>query len=215
MLAFNNLGNGTDGSALGIGGCPFNMDKLQKDYVDGAITPTKIINFGSGGPTTEVKMDVTALGDANGDQILEVLAVSGFFETATLNLRVSNLHRMGGPKASRVWVVIPNNIVVPKLVQKLCQGANDKITISSLANIDGGGTKDQLRIVQTAEFFTCFIEFVDPISYGFLTVFAFSYVKVKLTQVDIKQISESGKNVDAGKYVYEYDFNAGSGAKGA
>lgn len=217
MTALRHYISGTDGSTPGIGGCPFDMDKLQKDYVEGSITPTKIINFGGteSGLTTDVKMDVTALGDCNGEQILDVLACSGFYETSTLNFRLPNLHKPGAARASDVWVVIPDNVVVPKLVQKLHQGAIDKIKISSLAYIDAGGPKDQPRIVQTVEYSTCFMKFVDPMSYGFLTVFSFSFVKVKMTQVDIKQISEGGKNVDAGTYVYEFDYNAASGAKGA
>ncbi|MDO4975026.1 MAG: hypothetical protein Q4E61_01715, partial [Alphaproteobacteria bacterium] len=99
--------------------------------------------------------------------------------------------------------------------QKIADSAIDKIKISSLAYIDAGGPKDQPRIIQTVEYSTCFMKFVDPMSYGFLTVFAFSFVKVKMTQVDIKQISEGGKNVDAGTYVYEFDYNSASGAKGA
>ena len=215
MAVLRHYISGTDGTVPGIGGCPFDMDRLQKDYVEGSITPTKIINFGASGLTTEVSIDVTPLGDCNGDQVLDVLACSGFFETSTLNFRVPNLHKPGAARASDVWVVIPDNIVVPKLVQKLHQGAIDKINISSLAYIDANGDKDQPKIVQTVEYSTCFIKFVDPMSYGFLTVFSFSFVKVKITQSDVKQISAGGKHDIGGTYVYEFDYNGASGAKGA
>lgn len=218
MTALRHYISGTDGSTPGIGGCPFDMDRLQKDYVEGSVTPTKIINFGAkkGEPLgTDIEMDVTALGDCNGEQVLDVLACSGFYETSTLNFRLPNLHKPGAARASDVWVVIPDNIIVPKLVQKLHQGAIDKIRISSLAFIDTGAAKDQPRIVQSIEYSSCFVKFVDPMSYGFLTVFSFSFVKVKMTQVDITQVSENGTNKPSGNYVYEFDYYAASGAKGA
>jgi hypothetical protein len=42
MTALKHYGVGVDGANIGIGGCPFNMEKIQKDYIDGASTPTKI-----------------------------------------------------------------------------------------------------------------------------------------------------------------------------
>ncbi|MDR1391550.1 MAG: hypothetical protein LBI95_04305 [Holosporales bacterium] len=208
--------SGADGSIPGIGGCPFDMDRLQRDYVSGGLTPTKIINFGGkeGGLETDISMELTPLDACTGEQILDVLGCSGFYETSTLNFRISNLHKPGSARASDVWVAIPDNIVVPKLVQKLHQGAIDKIRISSLAYLDKGA-KDQPRIVQSAEYTTCFVKFVDPLSYGLLSVFSFSFVKVKITQVDIKQISESGTNGESGRYVYEFDYNQASGGTGA
>ena len=189
------------------------MDRLQKDYISGALVPSKIIHFSD--LTTDVSMDVTALGDYNGTQILDVLAWSGFFAVPTLNFRVSNLHRPGAAYGSDVWVVIPDNIVVPKLVQKLYQGGIDKISIMTYDYIDAGGETDQARITQVIEYTSCFLKFVDPMSYGLLTLFCFSYVKVKMIQVDIRQVSQGGKNENAGQFVYEFDFTTASGKKSA
>ncbi|MDR0942244.1 MAG: hypothetical protein LBM19_01335 [Holosporales bacterium] len=211
MTALRHYISGTDGTTPGIGGCPFDMDKLQRDYVDGAITPAKIIHLD--GITSDISMDVMPLDAYNGQDVLDVLACSGFFETSTLSFRIPNLQKPGAARASDVWVAIPDNIVVPKLVQKLHQGAVDRIVISSLAFLDGGGDADKPRIVQAMEYTSCFIKCVDPTSYGYLTVFSFSFVKVKITQVDIKQFSASGANVETGRYVYEFDYNNSSGKK--
>ena len=215
MTALRHYISGTDGTIPGIGGCPFDMDRLQKDYVDGAITPTKVINFGAKEASdplgTNVDMNLEKLGEngtCDGKQILDVLACSGFYETSTLNFRVPNLHKPGAARASDVWVVIPDNIVVPKLVQKLHQGGVDKIVIASLAFL--GAENDKPSVVQEVEYTTCFIKFVDPMSYGFLTVFSFSFVRMKITQKDIKQLSNEGKNGEAGNYIYEFDYNGAS-----
>ena len=215
MTALRHYISGTDGTIPGIGGCPFDMDRLQKDYVDGAITPTKVINFGAKEASdplgTNVDMNLEKLGEngtCDGKQILDVLACSGFYETSTLNFRVPNLHKPGAARASDVWVVIPDNIVVPKLVQKLHQGGVDKIVIASLAFL--GAENDKPSVVQEVEYTTCFIKFVDPMSYGFLTVFSFAFVRMKITQKDIKQLSNEGKNGEAGNYIYEFDYNGAS-----
>lgn len=205
---------GTDGTISGIGGCPFNMDALQRDYVEGSITPTKIINFGKSGPgalTTDVNMAVEKEVDGvDGKQVLDVLAVSGFFETSTLNFRIPNLHKPGSARASDVWVVIPDNIVVPQLIRKLHQGAVDEINIATLYYVNNADTEAP-KIVQNYKFKTCFIKCVDPNSYGFLTVFSFSYVWVSITQIDISQTSTGGKNIKTGKYVYAFDYSKSEG----
>ncbi|MBR1479941.1 MAG: hypothetical protein IJ599_03545 [Alphaproteobacteria bacterium] len=215
MTALRHYISGTDGTIPGIGGCPFDMDRLQKDYVDGSITPTKIINFGAKEASdplgTNVDMNLEKLGEngsCDGKQILDVLACSGFYETSTLNFRVPNLHKPGAARASDVWVVVPDNIVVPKLVQKLHQGGVDKIVIASLAFL--GAENDKPSVVQEVEYTTCFIKFVDPMSYGFLSVFSFSFIRMKITQKDIKQLSNEGKNGEAGNYIYEFDYNGAS-----
>ena len=141
------------------------------------------------------------------------MACSGYYETSTLNFRVPNLHKPGAARASDVWVVIPQNIVVPKLVKKLHQGAVDGIWISTLSFLNAGD-EDKPKITQVHEYTSCFIKFVDSLSYGALAVFAFSYVKLKITQQDFKQISASGANAQGGQYVYEFDYNAALGKKG-
>ena len=206
--------SGTDGTVPGIGGCPFDMDRLQRDYVDGTITPSRIIHFTGDELNTDVKMALNPLGEygKDGDEILDVIACSGFYETSTLNFRVPNLHKPGAARASDVWVVIPQNIIVPKLIKKLHQGAIDGIYIATLSFLNAGD-EDKPKVVQVHDYTSCFIKFVDSLSYGALALFAFSFVKLKITQHDYKQISEKGENKVGGQYVYEFDYNAAIGKK--
>ena len=224
MTVLRSYGTGTDGTIPGIGGCPFDMDRLQKDYVDGSITPTKIIHFGatSDGEQlstgVEIALDQGDVGTTtmNGKQVLDVLACSSYYESSTLNFRVSQLQKPGAARASDVWVAVPNNIVIPALVQKLHQGAIDKITIASLAFLktDAAGVQKP-TIVQTHEYGSCYIKMVDSLSYGFLSVFAFSYAKVRITQLDYDSNSNGGTHIKKGSYVYVYDYNGAAGQSNA
>ena len=212
MAELRSYGAGYDGTVTGIGGCPFDMDRLQKEYVGGSITPTKMVCFGET-LLTQCNIDVTpeaSVLNSDGKNSLDLLASSSYFETSALSVRTPNVHRPGSARASDFWGVIPDNIVVPKLVQKLHQGAIDRIVVCSMAFVDTGGA-DKPKVVQTTEYTTCFMKFVDPMSYGYLTVFSFSFVKVKITQVDVLQASSGGKNAEAGRYVYEFDYEKGSG----
>ena len=207
--------SGTDGTVPGIGGCPFDMDRLQNDYINGAITPSRIIHFTGDELKTDVKMSLSPLNEYGKEdhEILDVIACSGFYETSTLNFRVPNLHKPGAARASDVWVAIPQNIIVPQLVKKLHQGAIEGIYIASLSFLNAGN-EDKPLITQVHDFTSCFIKFVDSLSYGALAVFSFSFVKLKITQYDYKQISEKGANSLGGQYVYEFDYNAALGKKG-
>ena len=207
--------SGIDGTIPGIGGCPFDMDRLQNDYVNGAITPNRIIHFTGDELKTDVKMSLSPLNDyGNKDhEVLDVIACSGFYETSTLNFRIPNLHKPGAARASDVWVVIPQNIIVPQLAKKLHQGAVDSIYIATLSFLNSGD-EDKPQVTQVHDYTSCFIKFVDSLSYGALAVFAFSFVKLKITQHDYKQISEKGANGAGGQYVYEFDYNAALGKKG-
>lgn len=213
---FRQLGIGYDGTVPGIGGCPFDMNQIQQNYVNGTITPTKIIQFNAGALTTEVSMQLTPLDDYKGEQVLDVLACSGFYESSTSSLRIPNLHKPGGARASDVWVAIPDNIVVPKLVQKLHQGALDRITISTLDFLDTGQGEDKPKIVQVHDYQTCFVKFVDPVSYGNLAVFSFSFSHVRIVQTDYKQLNDQGgSHGQGGRFVYEFDYNAALGKIGS
>lgn len=203
--------SGTDGTVPGIGGCPFDMALLQHNYQNGSITPSQIINFGgSGGLTTGVSMQVNVLDIYNGEEILDVIACAGYQESSAVNYRVPNLHRPGAARASDVWVVIPQNIVVPKLIKKLHEGAVDQIWIASLAFLETG-SEPKPTIVNVHDYTSCFIKFVDALSYAALAVFAFSFTKVKITQVDYLQISSGGANAKTGQYVYEFNYNSAQG----
>lgn len=214
MSALRHYITGTDGTTPGLAGCPFNMDKVQKDYVDGSITATKIINFGETENkkqlSTNIDIECTPLGSSNGKQILDVVAYSGFYETSTLNFRTPNLHKPGAARASDVWVAIPDNIIVPHLIQKLHQGAIDHINIGTLAFIENDTGRDIPTVVQSIEYDHCFVKCVDPLSYGELTVFSFSFVKVTIRSKDVNQISGMGKNdfTETGTYVYEINYNS-------
>ena len=216
MTILRSYATGTDGTIPGIGGCPFDMDRLQKDYVDGAITPTKIINFGAnaaGQPlATEISMDVVPLQSCDGKQCLDVLACSGFYEVSTLNFRVSNLHRPGAARASDVWVAVPDNIIIPQLMQRLHQGAVEKIVIGSLAMLGPNGDKDLPTVVQTHEYEVCYIKFVDSLSYGNLSVFSFSFKSVMITQVDYTHVSTNGVITKGGQRSYNFNYNNATGA---
>ncbi len=199
-------GVGYDGTTPGIGGCPFEMDRLQKEFIEGSVTPTKIISFGPGMETG----CTTSVDGGFGVETLDLLANSCYFESATSSLRNPGLIKPGSARASDFWGVIPGNVVVPKLVQKLHQGAIDKVIVYSLAFINRE-PPDMPFVVQTVIYESCFVKFVDPVSYGFLTVFSFAFAKVTIEHNDVAQISAGGKNAPNGKYVYVFDYNANSG----
>ena len=191
-------GVGYDGTVTGIGQCPFDMDRLQKEYSEGSESSTKKIDFGAG------------LEDGSGKSEVPLLANSCFFETATSSLRNTNLIKPGSAKASDFWGVISDSVIVPKLVQKLHEGAVDKIIVSSWMSIGNEGAE----VVQTFTYDTCFMKLVDPVSYGFLTLFSFAFSRVTINQSDIEQTSNGGVHARAGQYVYVFDYTAGSGAAG-
>lgn len=212
-MSMRSYAAGYDATIKGIGGCPFDMNILQQNYVEGAITPTRIIHFA--GLTTSVNISVSAMDNvpnSDGKDSIDLLAGSSFFESSVLNFRLPNLHKPGSARASDFWGVIPTNKVSPQLIQKLHQGGVDRIVVSALALIDGGTAGDKARVVQTVEYTSCFLKMVDMTSYGFLTLFAFSFVKMKITQHDVKPLSASGANTaDHGVYVYEFNYNSGEG----
>jgi hypothetical protein len=208
---------GFDGTAAGAGGIPFDMERLQREYTEGSITPSKIINFGAtdtGQPmSTDCSIEVTpmdSVANADGKQSVDLLACSGHFESPVLNFRAVNLHKPGSARASDVWCVIPTGLISPVLVKKLHQGGIDRVVISSLAFIQSSDT-DKPTVVQTVEYATCFMKYTDVISYGFLTLFAFAFVAVKITQKCVAPHSKNGANAVAGgtgNYVYEFDYSA-------
>ena len=203
---------GLDATIPGIGGCPFNMDKLQESYVEGMGTPNRIIKFTS--LDTGINMSVEKFESSgceiDGNNILDVVACSGFFESHTLNFGVSNLQKLGAAKSSDVWVAIPQNIVVPQLVQMLHCGALKTIAIAQLAYIAQNTPENKPTVIQLLDFEDCFIKFIDPISYGRLAVFAFSFGKLVITQIDINPNAENNngnQQTTTGRRVYEINYN--------
>lgn len=190
-------GVGYDATIPGIGKCPFDMDRLQRGYVEGSESSPKKIGFGAG------------FEDGLGAKEVPLLANSCYFESSTSSLRNPGLIKPANAKASDFWGVIADSIITPKLVQKLHQGAIDEIIVNSYMSI---GSDEEPKPVQVVTYSSCFIKLVDPISYGFLTLFAFSFAKVTLNQADVQQTSSGGENQIMGQYVYEFDYNANMGS---
>jgi hypothetical protein len=208
----------------GVDGIPFDMHLIQKQYLDGSMTPTKIISFGAtanGEPmSTGCDMDLTPLaGVANtdGKQITDLVAISGYFETSTLNFRVPNLHKPGSAFASDVWCVVPTGLISTALTRKLHQGGVDRVVVMTVAFNDANDP-DRATVVLAIEYTTCFMKFVDLTSFDFLTVFSFSFCAVKITQKVAAQHSVKGANVlsgGTGHFVWSFDYTRASSANGA
>jgi hypothetical protein len=216
-MALRQYGTGIDGTVPGFGGCPFNFKELQKDYEEGNITPTRIIRFG-GSLKTDAELTKLVEGDKattkREKNELDVLAIAGWAESSTLNYRIANLHKPGGIRHSGVWVAIPQNKVVPQLVQRLLTGSVPSIAIMTTNFIAAPANgENNATIVLTHEFSTCFIRQVDYLGHAYIAAVEFTFVKVKITQNDVKMQGESGAegNQVGGSYVYEIDFSAANG----
>jgi hypothetical protein len=201
-----------------VGGCgpdqgnliaPFEIHPLEQRLIGGSFTADRIINFGK--ITTGVTVAVKAMeGEegTDGAQCTAVVACSSSFFTLVSGSRGPNLHKSGSSAGSAVWVAIPTGAISPTLVKKLHQGGIDNIVITTLAMIDAAedGTPTAVQMIR---FKTCFILYVDMMSSIYLTIFAFSYVAVKIVQLCVAQHSEEGANATGtGKYVWEYDYSA-------
>jgi hypothetical protein len=194
------------------------MESIRSQYLEGSLVPTRIINFGAKARgdelATGVTMDVIPMDSYDGKEIVEVYAASGFFTSGVMSVRVPGLHRRGIAGISDVYVVISQNMVVPKLIQKLFGGAVDSITISSVAYVDNESATNKARIVQVIEYKSCFMKDVVYLDWDPLVIIKFVSVAVKVTMTNFKPHSEGGKNVEDGRYVYTFDANQGSGSQG-
>lgn len=149
--------------------------------------------------------------NADGKKSLEVFKCYHTFGSMSHKSRGSNLLRPAQVEASNVWVLTHSNILILQLLARNFQGGISRIVLSSLANI-GTGPDIKPSVVRVKEFETCYVEYVDTeIAEGF-TLWGFSFVAVTMTYVDIKQVSDGGQNIPAGKRVFKYDYSKGSGA---
>jgi hypothetical protein len=214
MIALHTPASGRASSGGGTK-APFDAHELELWYRGGSFTSNRVISFGEekdGGPMdTGNSISITPLGQepfTNGLRCTEVVACYGTFSTQVMGSRSANLHKSGSSEASEVWVAIPTGVISPVLVKKLHQGGVDQIAITTLAMIaaDDAGTPSA---VQTILYTSCFITYVDIISSIYLTIFAFTFVVVKIVQLCATQTSENGANATgSGNIVWEYDYSA-------
>ncbi|MDR3031015.1 MAG: hypothetical protein LBU35_01355 [Holosporales bacterium] len=209
MAFMRSYGAGYDGTIPMSNGCPFDIDRVQREYEQGTTTPTKIINFGAE-LTTDNNIQVTPMEGvigSDGSNCIELLACSNHFESSVLSIRSQNIHRPGSARASDFWGCIPQNMVVPQLIKKLHEGSLDKVTECTLAFLTTDNT-NKPKIVQVTEYTGCFLKFVDPTSYVHLAVFSFAFAKVRIIRhsYGFDEAKGTVNLTKVGTYCYEFDY---------